>query len=99
MKQRSAYDLIKLGRTLFPTRDSWEISELEAEGLPLCWNQDWLREQLAESGSTYRVARKWGYPWREVKRLADHFGIASPGRRPWTGKYFLLEKELSGSNS
>jgi Holliday junction resolvase-like predicted endonuclease len=79
---------------LFPTRNSWEISDLEAQSLPLYWNKEWLKDELARTGSAYFLAKKWNYPWGEIKRLANHFGITSPTQRGWVGKYFMLEKQL-----
>lgn len=94
MKKKGKSDLIRLGRRLFPTRSSWELSELEAQGLPLYWNKEWLKEELARTGSTYYLAKKWNYRQSEIKRLAEHFGIASPTQRDWVGKYFLVDKQL-----
>lgn len=91
---RNKYDLIRLGREVFPTRSQWSLEELQAQGLPLYWNKDWLNEQIRATGSTYLVAKKWNYPWGEIKRMAEHFGITSPTRRAWVGKYFLLDREL-----
>jgi hypothetical protein len=79
---------------LFPTRSSWELNDLEAKGLPLYWNKEWLKDELARTSSAYFLAKKWNYPWGEVKRLANHFGIASPTQRGWVGKYFMLDKQL-----
>jgi hypothetical protein len=91
---KSKYDLIRLGRELFPTRSDWGLEELQAQGLPLYWNKDWLNEQIRATGSTYLVAKKWNYPWSEIKRMAEHFGIAGPTQRAWVGKFFLLDREL-----
>ncbi|ADH65362.1 hypothetical protein Mesil_3569 (plasmid) [Allomeiothermus silvanus DSM 9946] len=91
---RNKYDLIRLGREVFPTRSQWSLEELQARGLPLYWNRDWLNEQIRATGSTYLVAQRWNYPWGEIKRMAEHFGIAGPTRRAWVGKYFLLDREL-----
>jgi hypothetical protein len=91
---RNKYDLIRLGREVFPTRSQWSLEELEAQGLPLYWNKDWLNKQIRATGSTYLVAKKWNYPWGEIKRMAEHFGITGPTQRAWVGKYFLLDREL-----
>lgn len=90
---RNKQELVKLGRTLFPTRKYWPIEELEINNLPLYWNKEWLQERLRSVGSSYLLASKWGYPWGEIKRLARHFGIPLPDHKAWVGKYFLLEKE------
>lgn len=94
MRDKNRNNLVKLGRTLFPTRDHWDIEELEAGGLPLYWNKEWLKVQLDKIGSTYLIAEQWNYPWGELKRLANHFGLTTPTHRPLTGKFFLLDKEL-----
>lgn len=47
---RNKYDLIRLGREVFPTRSQWSLEELQAQGLPLYWNKDWLNEQIRATG-------------------------------------------------
>lgn len=91
---RNKYELTRLGQEVFPTRSQWSLEELQAQGLPLYWNKDWLDEQIRATGSTFLVAKQWNYPWSEIKRMAEHFGIASPTRKAWVSKYFLLDREL-----
>lgn len=91
---RNKYDLIRLGQEVFPTRSQWSLEELQAQGLPLYWNKEWLDKQIRATGSTFLVAKQWNYPWGEIKRMAEYFGITGPTRRAWVSKYFLLDREL-----
>lgn len=86
--------LAQLREALFPTRERWDLEDLKAQGLPLYWNEGWLREQLEQHGSLLAVARRWGYPPREVRRVAEHFGIAPEESRAWVSKFFQLDGEL-----
>ncbi|GEM88353.1 hypothetical protein [Meiothermus granaticius] len=91
---KDKYSLVRLGKEVFPTRPHWDLEVLEGMGLPLYWNPDWLREELQQTGSTLALAQKWNYPWGEVNRLAQYFGMTLPKQRVWASKFFLMDKEL-----
>ena len=42
--------------------DMLSIEELRERNLPLYWNEQWLREQLASHGTYTAIARKYGFP-------------------------------------
>jgi hypothetical protein len=42
--------------------DQLSVAELRLRNLPLYWNREWLKEQLAVHGSYSEVARVHGYP-------------------------------------
>lgn len=90
----SKYSLVRLGREVFPTRPVWDLQTLQAQGLPLYWNRDWLAEGLRSAGSVRRLAEEWGYPWGEVARFARRFGLSTPEHRPWRSTFVMLEEDL-----
>lgn len=94
MNSKDKYNLIRLGRKVFPTRPHWEVEALQAQGLPLYWNKEWLAGELRRLGSARRLAQEWGYPWGEVARFARQFGLAAPGHRPWKATFVMLDKDL-----
>lgn len=95
MITKNKRELIRLGREVFPSKNEWTLEELKAQGLPLYWNKQWLEESLHKiGGSTYLLARRYGYPWGEVKRIAQHFGLAFSSPQPFVGKYFILQNDL-----
>jgi len=94
VEARDKYNLIKLGRTVFPRQAEWTLEALEVQGLPLYWNKSWLQEQLDQIGSTYLLAQQWNYPWGDLKRFAGYFGITTPTQQAYVGKFFLLDKEI-----
>lgn len=66
----------------FHDRPHWPEELLRREGLPLYWNEAWLRAELERLGSYVEIERAWGYPNSTVAAFAKReFGIEVKPRK------------------
>lgn len=66
---------------VFQQRQHWPLEVLRKEGLPLYWNEEWLRGELARLGSYKAIEKVHGYPNSTVSAFAKRaFGIETKPR-------------------
>ncbi len=66
---------------VFQQRSHWPLEVLKKEGLPLYWNEEWLRGELARLGSYKAIEKVHGYPNSTVSAFAKRaFGMETKPR-------------------
>lgn len=78
--ERGKLNRAQQGQSVFAQKSHWSEAELWREGLPLYWNEAWLRAELERLGSFMAIEKEYGYPNNTLSGFARReFGIQ---RRP-----------------